>query len=443
MLTLLLLAALPADPHEALRALEGYGATPACEFDESIEAYTGPPPTIDLGNGPVPMRPPAHVHTIKAPALLPALRGKSSAIIPFLEHRSQVVVHRAATLLCFVRDAPAKAALVKVAARHRCLAWLQRIALLVSGVDEAAACEPGAEPSGYDAFGQGKPAPQRSAAALELAARISKGEAAALHQALQDGVAMAVSDRQDAYDALRAISAPAGLALLVQASQASWENDLLEPVVGVPLLTSRWEREAFNQNTFEPAVENTAVRLHVSPGEVLVRVFGLLPPALQRDFRHFLESDRNLLLALGRYARSPAAATVTEPLARELLQQVRRQTDGADPLENDAESRRISSLRKAEDLVALREVATQARNPFHQLLAACALLHLGDSEFALPLLEQKPAPMGLLDMNAIRAEVKALRDAATPGPARDRLEKAFAVWNAHCAQNDCSRESPR
>ena len=255
LVALVVMGNLPTDPEEALRALDAYGPTPAeCERHEDV-FRTGPGP-LD------------HEHVFVRPAPLPSLVGKSAEFIPWLEHPSQPVVRRAATLLCLTQEPQAAAALAMAAAKHPCLAWLRGAAYNAGARLDPQGCRDDEEPpSGAAAFTHGRPSEHPSPSALRLADRISSGEETALREAFRAGVAMAPGERRDALDALRGISSPAGLALLLRGLLEPWEARLL----GDP-----WNEVAFVEQVFEPALRTTGDRTKLTRPELVVRVVPLL-----------------------------------------------------------------------------------------------------------------------------------------------------------------------
>ena len=107
-----LLCALPADSATALKALESFGTVGACVPSGRIERH---------GED--------HDHVPVAVAPVAALKGRSAEIIPWLAHADEAVVHRAATLLCFIQDEPSKAALTALIAKFPCRRSLVPIAV--------------------------------------------------------------------------------------------------------------------------------------------------------------------------------------------------------------------------------------------------------------------------------------------------------------------------
>ena len=108
---LVLLSALPADSATALQALESFGNVGACVPAGRIERDGA-----------------SHHHLPFAVAPVAALKGRSAEVIPWLAHADEAVVHRAATLLCFIQDEPSKAALSALVAKFPCRRSLAPIA---------------------------------------------------------------------------------------------------------------------------------------------------------------------------------------------------------------------------------------------------------------------------------------------------------------------------
>ncbi|GEM_PF-4433633 len=107
----LLVLMLGADGGSGLKALESFGSVGECVPTHHIERHGAD-----------------HTHVPFAVEPLARLKGRSAEVIPWLEHADEAVVHRAATLLCFIQDAPSKAALAALVAKFPCRRWLEAIA---------------------------------------------------------------------------------------------------------------------------------------------------------------------------------------------------------------------------------------------------------------------------------------------------------------------------
>ena len=221
----------------------------------------------------------------------------------------------------------------------------------------------------------------------------------------------------------------------------AWEADVLSNVEA-RAGNGRSRDEKFIGEVLTPAVTTSGARLKLAPEEVFFRAAGTFPGARFEDLANFVGHNSELFYAAGRFARSPAGKAADASL-HPFAEFVNRYTEGRDPTEINAESVRITGLKKAKKTKELEAIAFgRSPNPFHRLLAAVYLVGLGDKTRALELLDKRE-PLGLYDMNTIRAELKTLLDAEPAGPRKTGLEACFARWDQHCKMNDCTPLSPR
>jgi hypothetical protein len=164
-LSLVLAAAPPAKPADALKALAAYGAVPPCTF--SI-ARAG-----------------SRVRAAASSEPVASLRGKSDELAPFLDHPDRRVVERAAKLLCAEQDAGARRALEKLARRYPCAG------LVLEFEVHGAALEPKPAPASCARAHELEEFPEpadwkrwRSPASDDLAKAVSAGNTAAVASAV-------------------------------------------------------------------------------------------------------------------------------------------------------------------------------------------------------------------------------------------------------------------
>lgn len=418
----------PADPAQALQALAVHGGIPVCSPRESIEdVYSG---DMDHHHRFLPVRP------------LPQLQGQAEKILPYLGHSSEPVVHRAASLLCFIQDTPSKRGLTWLVKHSPCRAWIARVSAGAGISRRRASCPKEKEDGGYALLTTppdgGKPSP----AALALARRISEGEATAVREALVATQAMVLARRAEGVQALTKVSTVPGLALVYRALLEGWEKEVLSASTDWVDRKSSVKADALLQGVGNAALHSVSQRTERSREAVLVDTVALLPESLVTHFYSMVNRDPPLRYAMGRFARSPTGREVKSTSARTLLDRIDRETFDNDPQEIEAESRRLTTLFKAKDEVALERVLSSARQPFHRMLAACYLVGLGAEGPALTRLERAET-LTLHDGNAIRVEVKRLLEGAKPGATRERLQRIYAKLDERCRLNDCSVESPR
>ena len=126
----LLVLALPEDPAAALEQLGRFGAVPECTAQERIEKTEHD-----------------HAHHFSPPAALPALEGKYSQLLPFLEHPNRRVVLRAVALMCRTGDPRGPAQVAALARRFPCEHELNRSATAMALSDVGLAdCKDPPEP---------------------------------------------------------------------------------------------------------------------------------------------------------------------------------------------------------------------------------------------------------------------------------------------------------
>lgn len=425
---------IPADPTQALQALEVHGRVPDCHVSEHIEYHSGGDGDED-----------DHDHVYRSVEPLPRLAGHAEAILPYLGHPSEPVVFRAASLLCFIQDAQSERALQWLYNHYQCRGWVSMIVRGARvGVSRPEYCPPENEDGGYQLLSTppsegSKPSPE----ALVLAERISKGDVAAVHQALLATQDMELPRRSEGILALMNVSTPQGLALVFQALLDGWDAEVLKIRPGWSSSPTYWNGARFLEGMGGAALRSVVERTGRSEEAVLVEAVGLMPGSLVNPVQQLLREKQPLYYALGRLARSPTGREVTAAPARELLERIDRETAGNDPQEIEAESKRITALYRAKDVKALKQLVPSDRpDTFHAQLALCYLAGLGQEKFALPLLEKR-APLALHDTNAIRSEVKQLLDRAKPGATKERLQRIYEKMSLYCRLNDCVTESPR
>lgn len=435
-------AGLPADPLQALQALAVHGDVPECQAqaEDDDEEESG-----------------VHEHRIVPVAPLERLKGQAEKIRPYLGHPSELVVYRAASLLCFIQDRPSRRALEWLDSHYSCRGWVIQItagAGLHPDMDfmprrkttqpaQAVSCQEGK--SGYGLlsslpFDENKPSPE----ALALARRISEGEVSAVHQALRTTQAMDVARRADGGHALMQVSTPLGLALVYQAFLERWEAEVLSytTVRGAPKQV--WKEELLAGGIGWEALKTVAERTGKSPEEVLVATVGLMPEPLMESVYAAVKKNGAFPWGIARFARSPEGEKVTSVTARAFMERIEQEDARKRTQLLDDASTRITSLFRARDRAALKQAAfVPMPTPFQQKLAACYLLALGeDEQLALSVLERS-LPMTVPDRNAIRSEVKKVLDGARPGATKKRLQRLYEQLSAHCQQEDCSVESLR
>jgi hypothetical protein len=437
-------AGLPAAPMQALHALAVHGAIPECRahVEEADDDEV-------------------HEHRIVPVEPLSRLEGQAEKIRPYLGHPSELVVYRAASLLCFIQDRPSKRALEWLDSRYPCRRWVGQIMAgaglrpdagfmprrQTAETSRTANCQEGHPKGGYELLSslphQGSsPSPE----ALALARRISEGDASAVHEALQTTQAMEFARRPDGGHALMRVSTPRGLALVYQALLERWDAEVLS-------YSSVWHdhRQEWKDGLLEgvglEALRTVAAYTGKTKEAVLVETVGLMPESLMEPTYAAVAQSDSFSSDIARLARSPEGDLVTSATARAFMERLEREDTQRRARKLEAASKRITAFYRAEDRTSLRMAAmVPMPTPFQQALAGCYLLALGEKE-ELPLftLEQfeRSRRMTIPDRNAIRSEVKRVLDQAKPGATKKHLQRIYERLSEHCQREDCSVESPR
>ena len=425
----LAMAGVPVDPTQALQALAVHGTVPECREAEEVAADEDEDEDEEDDHYFAHRAQHSRVYVPVTP--LAGLEGHTETILPYLGHPSELVVHRAATLLCFIQDGPSKRGLTWLGTHYPCRPWVRRT-LAGAGVTQEKANCPLEQPIGGYAL-LSTPLPEGSEPspeALALARRISQGEASAVHQALQATQAMELSRRPEGVQALMNVSTTQGLALVFQALLEDWEAEVLFRSVDRPDSKMSWSPQQLLAGVGGAAFRSVVARTGRSPEQVVVDVAGLLPESLEWRLAAWVWPDKALLYAVGRFARSPAGREVTSATARKLLDRIDQETVNEDPREIKAEAQRITALFEAGNRVALEQlVSSQPRTSFQHMLAACYLMGLGQGEIDLTM--YKPPYQGFFHQHRVVLQaMQQVLHRLKPRAARDRLQRIFDQVNA-------------